>query len=323
MFASIIIRTFNEARHLDEVLKGISQQETVGLEWETILVDSGSTDGTLEIAKYHDCRIYHITREEFTFGHSLNIGCEAAKGDFLVLVSGHCVPVDKNWLQALCQPLMDAKAEYTYGRQLGGPGSYFSECRIFSKYYPEQSRIPQEGFFCNNANSALTKSVWRDLRFNEELTGLEDMEFTLRLTKRGGKVAYVADASIFHYHDEDWQTVKRRFEREALALQHILPQVHIHKYDLVRYIITSIWLDWRCAWRERTFMSKVTEIVLYRFWQYWGSYKGNHDHRKLSHADKEVYFYPSTTPSLSNPRVVGDTEVANSALKNDVSDARH
>lgn len=302
MLASIIIRTLNEARHLGDLLQRISQQETDDLDWEVIIVDSGSSDGTLEIARQHHCKILHIRREEFSFGRSLNIGCDAANGEYLVLISGHCVPVNSNWLQELCQPLIDTKVDYSYGRQLGGEDSFYSECRIFAKYFPEQSRIPQDGFYCNNANSALTKKAWQLCQFDEELTGLEDMELALRLTKQGSKIAYTSTAAVFHYHSESWRSIERRFEREAIALQHILPHVQIRKRDLVRYISCSVVMDWRNAWLDKVFISKLGEILAYRVRQYWGSYKGNHNHRKLSIADKEVYFFPTTTPALSNPR---------------------
>lgn len=289
---SLVIRTLNEARHLDELLKGVARQETGGLSTEVVLVDSGSTDETLEIAERHGCRILHITREEFSFGRSLNIGCEAAQGDVLVITSGHCVPVDPYWLKNLCQPIIDGRAAYTYGRQYGGPETKFSESRIFAKYFPGLSQIPQQGFYCNNANSAVLRSTWEDLRFDEDLTGLEDMEMAQRMTRQGRKVAYVAEAGVYHYHYESWTHVRRRFEREAIALQKIMPQVHVGILDTARYFFSSIWKDFGVARRQNELTQQSLEIVRYRWNQYVGAYKGNHDHRKLSHAEKEKYYFP-------------------------------
>jgi glycosyltransferase involved in cell wall biosynthesis len=293
MLASIIIRTLNEEKHLDDILSVIEEQDTDGLDYEVIIVDSGSEDNTLQIAASHGCTILHITREEFSFGRSLNIGCAAAAGEFLVMISGHCVPTNDKWLQILCQPLMQDTASYSYSRQIGGSGSHYSECRIFAKYFPEYSQIPQDGFYCNNASSALKRSAWAKHKFNEELTGLEDMELAQRLVNDGDKIAYVAEASIYHYHEESWGNVKHRFEREAIALRRIMPQIHIHIQDLIRYTLLSIWADWKDAFKNKVFFSRATGIVQYRFSQYWGSYVGNHDHRKLSHAQKEEYFYPN------------------------------
>ncbi len=292
MIVSIVIRTLNEAKHLDDLLSSIEKQDAAGIETEVVLVDSGSSDRTLQIAESHGCKIVHITRDQFSFGRSLNMGCEAASGEILVMISGHCVPTDRLWLHTLCQPLIHDTAGYAYGRQMGGPNSRYSECRIFAKYFPEESRIPQDGFYCNNANSAVKRSIWEKYRFDEELTGLEDMRLAKRVVDDGGKVAYVAEACVYHHHEENWRNVKRRFEREAIALQKIMPQVHIHLFDLVRYVFSSIWRDFKRARKERKFAEKAVEIVQYRFCQYWGSYVGHNDHRKLSNAQKEEYFYP-------------------------------
>ena len=108
----------------------------------------------------------------------------------------------------------------------------------------------------------------------------------------GGRVGYVADAAVYHYHSESWKQVKRRFEREALALQKIMPQIHVRHRDLVRYIARSIWHDWCHAWREGVLLARGWEIVQYRVCQYTGSFKGNREHRLLSHAEKDKYFYP-------------------------------
>lgn len=295
MLASIVIRTLNESRHLDDLLSAIKRQQSSCLRHEIILVDSGSTDGTLDIAKRHGCHIHHIKRSEFSFGRSLNLGCENSSGDILVFISGHCVPVDVNWLDKLCRPIVDNQVAYSYGRQIGDDDNNFSERRIFAKYFPGESSIPQVGYYCNNANSALKRSVWESCQFNEELTGLEDMELARRLVLAGEKIGYVADACVFHHHNEDWATVRRRFEREAIALQRIMPEVHLSLIDVLRYIACSVWMDWRSAVRHSQFRRCWLQIAQYRFMQYVGSYRGNHEHRKLSQKQKDVFFYPSTT----------------------------
>lgn len=294
MRASIVIRTLNEARHLGDLLAMVDRQITNGLEHEVVLIDSGSTDGTVEIAREYGCKITTITKEEFSFGRSLNRGCAFGSGDILVLISGHCVPVDEHWLQNLCQPLMDGVCSYTYGRQVGDDDSHYSERRIFAKYFPEESALPQEGFFCNNANSAVLRSAWEEYQFDEDLTGLEDMELAKRMVANGHKVGYVAEAPVFHHHDETWTSVRRRFEREAIALQQIMPDVTISQLDRARYIVTSIALDLRSAVQTGHLGSSWANIFRYRWHQYTGSYKGNHGLRRVSRARKEKFFYPST-----------------------------
>lgn len=219
MNVSIVIRTLNEAEHLPALLRAIADQDYDGGTVETVVVDSGSTDGTLDIAAAHGARLVHIAKRDFSFGRSLNMGCAAASGDALVIVSGHCIPAGRDWISKLVEPLENRQTPYCYGGQLGATTSRFSEKQIFSKYFPPVSRVPQEGFFCNNANSALLKTVWETNPFDEQLTGLEDMHLAKRLVEQGYAIGYVADAAVYHIHNERWRQVRLRFEREAIALQ--------------------------------------------------------------------------------------------------------
>ena len=109
MRASIVIRTLNEAQHLDDLLVMIGRQQTPGLEVETVLIDSGSTDGTLEIARRHGCRITHITKAEFSFGRSLNRGCAASTGnDYFDAATGCCLaPLDHALWGSVCRKHLD------------------------------------------------------------------------------------------------------------------------------------------------------------------------------------------------------------------------
>ncbi len=293
MLASIIIRTYNEEKYLPELLGMVKKQDRDKVDIEIVVVDSGSTDSTLEIAESFDAHVVHIKSSEFTFGRSLNVGCDAANGDFLVFISGHCIPVSNDWVYTLTKPLADGRAAYSYGKQVGVDKTKYSEHQVFKKFYPDMSKIPQDDYFCNNANAALLKSTWCDIKFNEELTGLEDMYLAKQLTENHNeKISYVSEAPVFHIHEETWYQIKLRYEREAIALQKIMPNVHVSIYDFIRYFSKSVWLDFLEASKERVLHKNIVGIILFRYMQFWGTYKGNHDLRKLSTSMKEAYFYP-------------------------------
>ncbi|MDD5198278.1 MAG: glycosyltransferase family 2 protein [Terrimicrobiaceae bacterium] len=289
---SIIIRTFNEARYLGELLDAIAKQTWPPNRREVVLVDSGSTDGTVEIAARHGCRIVGIRREEFSFGRSLNIGCEAARGETLVFISGHCVPSTPRWLEELVKPFEDARVAVTYGRQIGGRETKFSEHVLFEKYFPAHRPSGQAPFFCNNANAAVRRSEWAAHRFDESLTGLEDMHLAQRLVERGLLVRYVPKAGVLHHHHERWSQVRRRYEREAIALHRIMPEVHVHWHDALRYFAAGVLGDAALALSRRQLFRKLPEIAAFRACQYYGAWRGNHAHRELSRRQKERYFFP-------------------------------
>lgn len=293
MLASVVIRTYNEEKHLDALLTRIFCQQSDLVDIEVVLIDSGSTDNTLAIAQQHGCRITHIKQQDFTFGRSLNDGCAFAKGDFLIFVSGHCLPVDNNWVHELVKPLVEGVASYSYGKQQGKDSTKFSEYRHFEKFFPDYSKIPQDGYFCNNANAAITRETWLKYRFDENLTGLEDMYLAKQLVNNGGKVAYVSTASVYHIHDESWRQVRTRYEREAYALHKIMPEVHFTLADFLRYFCSGLLLDFSVALKQKVVLNKAYEIFMFRLMHYWGTYKGNHELRQLSAEMKKKYFYPT------------------------------
>ncbi|WP_028672344.1 glycosyltransferase family 2 protein [Saccharospirillum impatiens] len=293
MKASVVIRTYNEEKYLDRLLTGINNQKSERFEIETVVVDSGSTDKTLEIAKKHNCKITYINKEKFTFGRSLNVGCEFANGDFLVFVSGHCFPVYDNWIHELVAPLADRVCDYSYGRQLGAETTKFSEYQHFAKHFPEYSVLPQEGYFCNNANAAITRAAWERYKFDEDLTGLEDMHLAQKLISDCGQIGYVASAPVYHIHDESWRQVRTRYEREAYALQKIMPQMHFTVGDFFRYFTASLLTDASAAISDRVLLKKIGEIFMFRLMFYWGTYRGHHEVRQLSAKMKLKYFYPT------------------------------
>lgn len=288
---SIIIRTLNEEKYLDALLTAINKQKIDDYRVEVIVVDSGSTDDTLKIVSKHQVSLTHISKNDFSFGRSLNIGCKFSKGDILVFISGHCIPVNEQWLNSLIQPIKQGYL-YSYGKQNGKDTTPFSENQVFKRQYPSMSSIPQRDFFCNNANSAISRTIWKKYKFNENITGCEDMELAKRYFNDGGKLAYVAEAAVYHIHNENWKSIRNRYEREALALQEILPEVNLTIIDVINYFFVAVVKDLKMAFLHKVFFKKFYEIIRYRFEQYYGSYVGNQMTRQLSKIKKIDYFYP-------------------------------
>lgn len=290
--ASVVIRTYNEGRHLPGVLNRLAKQRCRS--FEVIIVDSGSTDSTVAIAELAGARIVHIRKSDFTFGRSLNVGCAAARGEILVFISGHCYPRNERWLEEMLSPFdTDEKIGLVYGSQRGGRLTKFSEHRHFAKTFPSRSAIPQEGFFCNNANCAIRRSLWQQRPYNEALTGLEDLEWARWATDHGWKAAYTAAGGVYHIHEETWQQVRRRYEREAIALKHIIPDFHFSLWDFLRLFPHSVILDWRQALRRGVWIRKAREVLLFRLMQYWGTWHGARAHRVITRQIKEKFFYPN------------------------------
>jgi glycosyltransferase involved in cell wall biosynthesis len=289
---SIVIRTFNEARHLPQLLSAIAAQDHPASRQEVIVVDSGSTDHTIEIARSFECRIHHIDKSRFSFGRSLNEGCAIATGDVLVCVSGHCVPTDESWLTRLVTPFSRPEVCATYGRQIGGPWTRFSEHQIFSKYFPSNT-ASQSPYFTNNANAAWRRAAWERFRFDEDLTGLEDMHLGRRLVQAGMRVEYVPDAVVYHHHHETWAQVRRRYFREAVALREVMPELHLHATEAARFFAVAVAGDLARAASKQRFFRSSAEIVFFRLNQYYGAWRGNSLHRRLSRQEKYLYFYPS------------------------------
>lgn len=215
---SIIIRTKNEARYIGPVLEAVKAQSLADRA-EVLVVDSGSTDGTLEIARRWGVRLLTIGPEQFTYGYSLNYGISAARGAVVVLLSAHAVPVSPQWLEFLVQPFERPAVAGVYGRQVPHPDCNPLEAMAISRWFPASGEPPRLLF--SNANSAIRRRLWSEVPFDETLPGTEDVKWAGQMTKLGHEVVYSPDASVYYARDESLAQVYRRAARETFGLRTI------------------------------------------------------------------------------------------------------
>lgn len=206
--ASIIIRCKDEERAISRVLEGVFSQRA-GFGFEVILIDSGSTDGTLRVASAYDCRVVEIPPEEFGYGYTMNLGARAADGEILVYVSAHCPPVGSDWLARLAAPFSDPKVAGTFGGQTPEKGvNPFEEWRL-ARAFPENGGPEQEHMF-SSANGAVRRSVWEQRPFDEELPFSEDRDWVKAVSGMGYVVRYLPEARVYHSHPFSLDGVYRR-----------------------------------------------------------------------------------------------------------------
>ena len=195
---SIIIRTKNEERWIAKCLQQIHKQTFQ--DFEIILVDNESTDKTVEKAKSLGItKIVNITN--YLPGKSINAGVEIAKGDYIVLISAHCLPVNDKWLENLVNAIEeDESYAGVYGRQEPMSFSSLSDKRDLLLVFGLDRKVQIKDSFFHNANSIVKKKILDEIPFDSVTTNIEDRLWGQEVIRKGYKLLYEPEASVFHFH---------------------------------------------------------------------------------------------------------------------------
>jgi len=194
--ASIIIRTKNEEKWISSCLRGVFKQTYNNI--EVIIVDNKSTDKT--VAKAQEFRVKIVSIKEFIPGKAINDGIRASTGEYIVCLSGHCVPVGDKWLENLIKDLDNPNVAGVYGRQ--EPLSFTSNLdkRDLLTVFGLDKKIQVKDSFFHNANSAFRRDIWDKYPFCENVTNIEDRVWGEQIIGDGLNIIYEPTASVYHWH---------------------------------------------------------------------------------------------------------------------------
>lgn len=216
---SVVIPVKNGGEDLRRCLDGIARQR-IDESVEVVVVDSGSRDGSVEVARAAGARVHEIPPAQFNHGATRNLGVSLARGDVLVFTSQDAHAERGDWLQLLTAPLRaDAHVAGVYGRQIAHPDAKPPERFFLDFLYGPQPRVQRaarreelsmETTLFSNANSAIRRSVFEAFPFVDDIIMSEDQEWAQRVLLAGHALVYEPRAAVRHSHP---YTVRQAFRR--------------------------------------------------------------------------------------------------------------
>jgi rhamnosyltransferase len=213
---SVVIRAKNEARFIGECLGAIF--DPVALKPRgVVVVDSGSTDETLDVVRSYPVELVQIRPEEFTYGYALNLGVAVSDGELIATLSAHSTPVDASWLTNLIVPFSQPRVAGVYGRQRPRPDATPLEklgMRMTGVLSDTPRLLDRKPLF-SNANGAFRRNLWLECPFDEEVQGAEDIAWVRTMQEWGYLIAYEPTAAVYHSHGEPILRHLRRASRDV------------------------------------------------------------------------------------------------------------
>ena len=264
---SVVIPTKDAGALFTEVLDGLEAQQFEGLVDVTI-VDSGSIDGTPELAEQYGARVIRINPGTFDHGLTRNLAIEHVTGDVVVLLTQDAVPGTPQMICNFVRAFKDPAVAGAYGRQVprsdadvltqrhvmrSVAGRKESSVKSLADVQDYGSLSPMEKYmFFNfdNVCSAIRKSVWQEFPFRQT-DFAEDLEWGKRVLEAGWKIAYEPEAFVIHSHR---RSVSYEYKRTYLCHRKLKKLFSITTVPSSSHVFRNIpratMDDWVYVWRN-------------------------------------------------------------------------
>ena len=258
---SVIITTYNSSSTIMECLESVLNQNYPN--YEIIVTDGGSTDGTIEILSEYPIK-YEINKDLNTPASGRNRAVELSSGEILVFIDSDCIAKDENWITVLVRHIKEGIGS------VGGPNitpptdTFFARAtgRLLTSFIggfgarnPAVYNTIKEVEHNPPCNAAVPKNIFRELKgFNSNLKVAEDLDFDYRLKKKGYKLLYTPDAIVYHkrrtsfvkfikqmYQYGFWRAVIGKKYPELTKIYHHVPTISVFLFLIL--IISGIFIS--------------------------------------------------------------------------------
>lgn len=232
---SVVMRSFNEAWAVGETIHQLLAQDFDG-EIELIVIDSGSSDGSIEIIRQTPARLIQIPLGTYVPGVVMNQGARESSHDWIIYLNADATPVGPLWLKNLLAPcLASPRFGAAFSRQIPRPDCAAVFAHDYDRCFGPRRESKNWDHFFSMVSSITHRSVLAHTPIREDLQYAEDDEWTRRLVAGGYEVLYAPESVVMHSHNYTLaQTYKRAFG-DAKALAATSP-THPSSVDLLRFV---------------------------------------------------------------------------------------
>ncbi|HEX3820505.1 MAG TPA: glycosyltransferase family A protein [Candidatus Sulfotelmatobacter sp.] len=205
---SVLLLTKNGCDDLERMLPALFSQ-TVSAPFEVIAVDSGSSDGTLDVLRRFPVCVRQILPGDFHHARTRNLAASLARGKIVAFLSQDAVPASGDWLAALLANFHDPQVGAVYGRQIPRHGSSLERQDALNAIYGEnrivKDPMQRDGlgyrfYHFSDVNAAIRRDVWETAPFPEDLKVFEDLGIAKHILDGGWKIVYEPKAAVLHSH---------------------------------------------------------------------------------------------------------------------------
>jgi rhamnosyltransferase len=214
---SIIMRSYNEAWALQGTLPALQSQQYRN--WELIVIDSGSTDGSQQLIQAaQPAHFIQITPKEYNPSRVMNHGMRLARADICLFLNADATPQGTDWLPRLSAPLANPRVAAVFGRQIPRPDCQAVFACDYERCFGPNRESARWDHFFSMVSSGLRRDVWARRGFREELQYAEDDEYTRWCKAQGYEVLYVPESVVMHSHNYTPEQAWKRAFGDARAI---------------------------------------------------------------------------------------------------------
>jgi rhamnosyltransferase len=222
---SVVVRCKDEVADIGRTLDLLAGQ-TVADRSEVIVVDSGSTDGTVDVVRSAGVRLVEIPAATFTYGGALNTGCELATAPLVVALSAHAFPPDERWLERVVAAFDDETIACAVGYETAPDGGRLDAPIVQDLALAR--RNPRWGY--SNASGAFRTELWHERQFREDMPASEDKEWALHWLERGWRC--LVDPALAVEHDHGGESAPLTYQRAFREWESLPMYADVDPYGL-------------------------------------------------------------------------------------------